>query len=136
MKIDNYKTLVYEEDERKAHPSSFHRNGTGNRRTQHVVITKKEQVAVFLEKCGLTAIMNDRVCLSILWHFPRKEYNENETDLFVHMSGFTCSTKPPFVPSTFVIADYVVTEEAQQKAKDLIDMLNGWKGIEGSYQED
>lgn len=136
MKINNYKSLVYEEDERKINPAAFHNNGTGNRRTQHVTITKKEQVAAFLEKCGLTAIMNDRVCLSLLWRFPRKEYSEKEDDLFVHMSGFTCSNNPPFKPQTFVIADYVVTEEAQQKARDIIDMLNGWKGIEVSYQED
>ena len=136
MKIDNYKSLAYEEDERKNNPSSFHNNGTGNRRVQHITLSNKEQIAAFLEKCGLTGIKNDRICLSILWHFPRKEYNENETDLFVHMSGFTCSTKPPFVPNTFVIADYVVTEEAQKKARELIDMLNDWKGIEVSYQED
>lgn len=129
MKIDNYNSLVYEEDERKVNPAAFYNNGTGAKAIQHVTISNQEQVAEFLEKCGLTGITDERVHLSILWNLPRKEYNEDETHLFVHMDGFTYSTKPPFRPKHFVIADYVVTEEAQKKARELIDVLNSWNGI-------
>ena len=129
MKIDNYKSLVYEEDESKANPSSFYNNGTGSKAIQHVTISNKEKVAEFLEKCGLTGIADEKIHLSILWNLPRKEYNEDESHLFVHMDGFTYGSKPPFNPKHFVIADYVVTEEAQEKAKELINMLNSWKEI-------
>ena len=49
------------------------------------------------------------------------------------MSGCTYSNEPPFVPKHFVIANNIVTEEDQAKAKEIIDLLNGWDGIEVSY---
>jgi hypothetical protein len=133
MKIDNYKTLTYEEDERINNPIAFGRNGKGNRKCQHIIISNPKQVKTFLEKYELTGIADEMICISILWRFPRKEFNEK--DMWVTMSGITYNTRL-FRPKTFVIADNIVTEEDQSKAKEIIDTLNKWNGIEVSYEED
>lgn len=130
MKIDTYKTLTYREDEREKNPIAFALSN-GNRKCQHVKISNKEQVEEFLNKYGLIGILDDNVSLSILWNLPRKKYNE--TDMWVCMSGFTYSNELPFVPKKFVISDNIVTEEDQMKAKEIIDLLNCWEGIEVSY---
>ena len=128
MKIDTYKTLTYEEDEREKNPNAF---ALRNRKCQHVKISNKEQVKEFLNKYGLSGILDDNINISILWNFPRKKYDEK--DMWVCMSGCTYSNEPPFVPKHFVISNNIVTEEDQARAKEIIDLLNGWDGIEVSY---
>ena len=130
MKIDTYKTLTYEEDEREKNPNAFALSN-GNRKCQHVKISNKEQVKEFLNKYGLSGILDDNINISILWNFPRKKYDEK--DMWVCMSGCTYSNEPPFVPKHFVISNNIVTEEDQARAKEIIDLLNGWDGIEVSY---
>lgn len=130
MKINTYNTLTYEEDEIKANPAAFTQGEIGKRKCQHVTISDKAQISEFLSKCGLESIADEMVTLSILWHFPRRQYNE--TDMWVCMSGYTYNRKF-FKPKTFVISDNIVTEESQKLAKELIDMLNGWDGLEVSY---
>lgn len=90
----------------------------------------KEQVEEFLNRYGLTGILDDNISLSILWHFPRKKYNEK--DMWVCMSGCTYNNED-FRPKHFVISDNIVTEEGQVKAKEIIDLLNGWERLEVSY---
>ena len=97
-----------------------------------IIISNKKQVKTFLEKYELTGIVDEMICISILWHFPRKEFNEK--DMWVTMSGITYNTRL-FRPKTFVIADNIVTKEDQNKAKEIIDTLNKWNGIEVSYDE-
>lgn len=133
MKIDNYKTLTYEEDERINNPASFHHNGKGNRRVQHVIVSEPSQVKDFLDKYDLSGISDEKICLSILWNFPRKEYNEKT--MWVVMSGITYNVKK-FIPKSFVISDNIVTKESQTLAQNIIDTLNSYKGIEIDYAED
>lgn len=129
MKIDTYKSLTYEEREREKNPIAFSLSG-GNRKCQHVKISKKEQVDEFLNRCGLIEISDDNINISILWNFPREKYNEK--DMWVCMSGFTYSNEE-FKPKHFVISNNIVTEEDQVKAKEIIDFLNGLEGLEVSY---
>lgn len=134
MKIDTYKVLTYEEDERENNPVAFAMSSggrKGNRKCQRVIISNKEQVKEFLDRYGLSGISDDNISISVLWHFPRKQYGEK--DMWVCMSGFTYSNEPPFVPKPFVISNNIVTEEDQNKAKEIIDFLNGWEGIEVTY---
>lgn len=130
MKIDTYKNLTYEEDERKNNPSAFFHDGNGNRKCQSVRIANDKQVKDFLEKYELTGISDEKISISILWNFPRRQYNE--TNMWVCLSGFTYNEKE-FYPKHFVIADNIVTEETQNRAKEMIDMLNTWNGIDVFY---
>lgn len=132
MKIDTYKTLIYEEDERKRNPIAFAHNGKGNRKCQHVKISNKKQVEEFLNKYGLMGIYDNMINLSILWNFPRRRCSE--TNMWVCLSGFTYSDEE-YYPKHFVISDNIVTEKAQEKAMEIIDLLNTWSGIEISYPE-
>lgn len=129
MKIDTYKSLTYEEEERDKNPTAF-AISNGNRKCQHVRISKKEQVEEFLNRYSLMGILDDNISLSILWNFPRKMYNEK--DMWVCMSGYTYNNED-FRPKHFVISDNIVTEEDQAKAKEIIDLLNGWEGLVVSY---
>ena len=129
MKIDIYKTLTYAEDEMKRNPVAYSQNG--NRKTQHVTISNSSQVEAFLEKYGLNGIKDENISLSILWNLPRRKYFEN--DMWVCISGFTYGNEPPFVPKRFVIADNAVTTESQNKAVEIINLLNKWTGIDVSY---
>ena len=133
MKIDTYKTLTFEEDERKNNPIAFSRDGNGNRKCQHITITNDKQVKYFLKKYELTEIADEKISISILWNFPRKQYNE--TNMWVCLSGFTYNEKE-FHPKHFVISDNIVTEETQNRTREIIDLLNTWDGIEVSYPED
>lgn len=133
MKIDTYKTLTYEEDERKNNPIAFAHNGNGNRKCQSVRFSSSKQVKDFLEKYGLTGISDEKISISILWNFPRRQYNES--NMWVCLSGFTYNEKE-FNPKHFVISDNIITEETQNRAKEIIDLLNTWNGIEVSYPED
>lgn len=133
MKIDTYKTLTYEEDERKNNPKAFYHNGNGNRKCQHVRIINSRQVKEFLEKYGLKGISDERISISILWNFPRRQYNE--ANMWVCLSGFTYNEEE-FYPKFFMISDNFVTEKAQNRAKEIIDLLNTWNGIEVSYPDD
>lgn len=131
MRIDTYKTFTYEEDERKNNPMAFSHNG--NRKCQHVRIINKNQVMNFLEKYGLTEILDDKISISILWNFPRRQYRE--TNMWVCLSGYTYNEKN-FYPKNFAISDNIITEEAQNRAKEIIDTLNTWSGIEVSYPKE
>lgn len=133
MKIDTYKNLTYEEDERKNNPIAFSRGGNGNRKCQHVTIKNNKQVKYFLEKYGLTEISDEKISISILWNFPRRQYNE--TNMWVCLSGFTYNEKE-FHPKHFVISDNIGNGETQIRAKEIIDFLNTRDGIEVSYPED
>lgn len=133
MKIDTYKNLTYEEDERKNNPIAFSRDGNGNRKCQHITITNDNQVECFLKKYGLTGISDEKISISILWNFPRRQYNE--TNMWVCLSGFTYNEKE-FYPKHFVISDNIVNKKAQNKAMEMIDLLNTWDGIEINYPED
>lgn len=133
MKIDTYKTLVYEEDERKRNPIAFTHNGKGNRKCQHVKISNRKQVEEFLNKYGLMGINDNLISLSILWNFPRRRYNE--TNMWVCLSGVTYNNEN-FYPKQFVVSDNVVTMESQNRAMEIIDLLNTWNGIEVNYPED
>ena len=132
MKIDTYKELIYEEDERKSNPIAFAHNGKGNRKCQHVIISDKKQVKAFLNRYDLTGITDENISISILWNLPRKQYDE--TNMWVCLSGFTYNEKEVY-PKHFVISDNIVTEEAQNRAKEMIDMLNTWNGIEVFYNK-
>lgn len=130
MKIDTYKVLTYEEVEREKNPIAFALSN-GNRKFQHIKMSNKKQVEEFLNRYGLSGILDDNISLSILWNFPRKKYSEK--DMWVCISGFTYGNKSPFVPKHFVISNNIATEEDQTRAKEIIDLLNGWEGIEVSY---
>lgn len=132
MRIDTYKSLVYDEDERTANPNAYFKNG--NRKVQHALVSDKKDIERVLKSVGLEGIANDRLSFSILWNFPRKEYSE--TSMWVTVSGFTCGSKPPFVPNTFCIASNVVTEGDQKRALSLIDLLNSIVGIRVEYQDE
>lgn len=129
MKIDIYKVLTYDEDEIKRNPAAYWQNG--NRKCQHVTISNSSQVREFLNKYDLNGIKDDNISLSILWNLPRRDYSEN--DMWVCISGFTYGNEPPFVPKRFVISDNAVTTESQNKAVEIIDLLNTWTGIEITY---
>ena len=130
MKIDTYKVLTYDEEEREKNPDAYSLS-SGNRKCQSVRISNKEQVKDFLSKYGLIGVLDDNIILTILWNFPRKKYGES--DMWVCMSGYTYSNNPPFIPKHFVISDNRVTEEAQNEAMEIIDLLNTWEGIKVSY---
>lgn len=129
MKIDIYKALTYVEDEIKRNPVAYSQNG--NRKCQHVKISNDGQVKEFLNRYGLDGIKDDNISLSILWNLPRRDYSENE--MWVCISGFTYSNEQPFVPKHFTISDSVVTIETQNKAVEIINLLNTWTGINVSY---
>lgn len=133
MKIDTYKTLTYEENERKRNPIAFTHNGKGNRKCQHVKISNRKQVEEFLNKYGLMGINDNMISLSILWNFPRRRCNE--TNMWVCLSGFTYNNEN-FCPKHFVISDNIIENETQNKAMKIIDLLNTWNGIEVNYPED
>lgn len=133
MKIDTYKNLTYEEDERKNNPITFSRGGNGNRKCQHITISNSKQVKDFLEKYELTGITDEKISISVLWNFPRRQYNE--TNMWVCLSGFTYNEKE-FHPKHFVISDNIVNKKAQNKAMEIIDLLNTWDGIGVNYSED
>ena len=132
MKIDTYKELTYEEDERKRNPIAFAHNGKGNRKCQHVIISDKKQVESFLNRYDLTGILDNKLSMSILWNFPRRQYDE--IGMWVCLSGFTYSDKD-FSPKHFIVSDNIVTEESQNKAMEIIDLLNTWNGIEVFYNK-
>ena len=135
MKVDTYKSLVFDEDERIANPDAYFKSGTSkNRKIQHVLVNNRQDAERVLETLGLEGIVNDRLSFSILWNLPRKEYSE--TSMWVTVSGFTCGSNPPFVPNTFCIASNVVSQEDQKRALDLIDNLNTLRGIEVEYQQE
>ncbi len=129
MKIDIYKALTYVEDEIKRNPVAYSQNG--NRKCQHVKISNDGQVKEFLNRYGLDGIKDDNISLSILWNLPRRDYSENE--MWVCISGFTYGNEQPFVPKHFTISDSVVTIESQNKAVEIINLLNTWTGIDVSY---
>lgn len=129
MKIDIYRALTYVEDEIKRNPVAYSQNG--NRKCQHVKISNNGQVKEFLNRYGLEEIKDDNISLSILWNLPRRDYSENE--MWVCISGFTYGNKQPFVPKHFTISDNVVTIESQNKAVEIINLLNTWTGIDVSY---
>lgn len=133
MKIHTYDTMTYEEDERINNSVAYAHNGKGNRKCQHIRIFQENQVKYFLEKFGLSGINDEQISLSILWNLPRKQYNE--TKMWVCLSGFTYNNND-FRPKNFVISDNIVKEESQEIAKEIIDLLNTWDGIEVSYPED
>lgn len=127
-RVDTYKELTYDEDERLRNPNAYGCSGEGNRSCQHIEL-EGEQAERFMKACGLGKIYkkDDCVGLSILWNLPRKEYNE--TNMWVNMSGYTYSfdTEMNFKHVNFVISDNRPSKEAQQKAINLIDMLNDWR---------
>lgn len=129
MKIDIYKALTYVEDEIKRNPVAYSQNG--NRKCQHVKISNDGQVKEFLNRYGLDGIKDDNISLSILWNLPRRDYSENE--MWVCISGFTYGNEQPFAPKHFTISDSVVTIESQNKAVEVINLLNTWTGIDVSY---
>ena len=139
-KIDTYKELTYDEDERLRNPDAYSYNGKGGRTCQHISL-EGSQAKQFAMQCGLKSCYHegDSVNLSILWNLPRKEYNE--TNMWVNMSGYVFSlktfkdTEMSFKHTNFVISDNCVTKEAQQRALDIIDMLNEWKGKEISHKK-
>ncbi len=135
-RVDTYKELTYDEDERLRNPDAYSYSGEGNRTCQNVNL-EGEQAERFMKACGLESIYKkgDEVGLSILWNLPRKEYNE--TDMWVNMSGYVCSfdAEMNYKHVNFPISDNYVKEEAQQKALDLIDMLNEWAEEERSLPE-
>ncbi len=133
MKIDTYNALTYEEDEREKNPVAFDHNGKGNRKCQHIRISDRKQAEEFLNRYNLTGILDDMISISVLWNFPRRRYKEKE--MWVCLSGFTYNNKE-FYPKHFVISDSIVTEKAQSKAKEILDLLNTWEGIEVSYPEE
>lgn len=132
MKIDTYKTLIYEEDEKERNPIAFTHNGKGNRKCQTIRISDRKQVEKFLNKYGLIGILDDMISISVLWNFPRRRYNEER--MWVCLSGFTYNNNE-FYPKHFVISDNIVIKETQEKAKEILDLLNTWEGIEVSYPE-
>ena len=129
MKIYIYRALTYVEDEIKRNPVAYSQNG--NRKCQHVKISNNGQVKEFLNRYGLEEIKDDNISLSILWNLPRRDYSENE--MWVCISGFTYGNEQPFVPKHFTISDNVVTIESQNKAVEIINLLNTWTGIDVSY---
>ena len=133
MKIDTYKSLTYEEDERMKNPSAFYHSGKGNRKCQHVHITDKRQIQIILDVLNLANLMNDNLSFSILWNFPRKKYNEDQ--MWVCMSGYTYSNEY-FNPNSFVVSDNVVTDYSQKIAMEVLDTLNKLSDITVSYPND
>lgn len=129
MKIDIYKALTYVEDDIKRNPVAYSQNG--NRKCQHVKISNNDQVKEFLNRYGLDGIKDNNISLSILWNLPRRDYHENE--MWVCISGFTYGNEPSFVPKHFTISDSIVTIESQNKAVEIINLLNTWTGIDVSY---
>jgi len=125
-KVDTYKELTYDEDERLKNPVAYSCNGEGERTDQRINL-EGEQAKQFMVQFGLEKWYREgnNVDLLILWRLPRKEYNE--TDMWVYMSGYSYSLDP-FNPNHFVISDGRVIKEAQQKALDIIDTLNEWVG--------
>lgn len=125
MNIDIYKTLTYDEDERKRIPCAYSHATLGglggNRKCQHVTVREPKIIHEFLSKFEFSQIANDNLSLSILWNLPRKQYGE--TDMWVNISGFTYSNDTPFSPNKFVIADNIVTEDAQKRALEVLEFL-------------
>lgn len=135
-RVDTYKELTYDEDERLRNPDAYGYSGEGSRTCQHVELEGK-QAERFMKECGLEGYYKegDKVTLSLLWNLPRKKYNE--TDMWVNMSGYvyTFDAEMNFKHVNFSISDNCVTEEAQQRAMNLIDMLNEWAEEERSLPE-
>lgn len=129
MKIDIYKTLTYAEDDIKRNPVAYRENG--NRKCQHVRISNSRQVGTFLNKFELEDISDENISLSILWNLPRRKYSE--TDMWVCISGCSYGNEPPFVSKRFTISDNIMTVESQNKAVEIINLLNTWSGIDVSY---
>lgn len=117
MNIDIYKTLTYDEEERERIPFAY---GT-NRKCQHVSVRDPKIINEFLSKFELSQIANDNLDLSILWNLPRKQYGE--TNMWVNLSGHTYSNDSPFSSVNFVIADNIVTEDAQKRALEVLEFL-------------
>lgn len=134
MKIDTFSTIAYEEDERAANPTAYFRNGTGDRRCQHVTVSVPKQVETLLETLGLYGFADDVVHLSIWWKLPRKACGEE--NMYVTASGYTCSKTPPFCPTTFILADNRAIKVHQEQVREAIDLLNSWEGIDVKYQDD
>lgn len=133
IKVETYKTLTFEEDARLANPAAYSRNG--NRKCQHAIITKKEEVDTFLSFCGLDATLDDAVIISILWHLPSRELCTRE-EMWVCLSGYTFNSRvdSAFRPTHFVISDNTTDDEAQEKALAVIDLLNSLSYINVGYE--
>ena len=130
MKIDIYKELAYEEDERKRIPYAYADNGKGNRRCQHINIVEKNAVEDFLKTFNLYNILDDEISIAILWNLPRAEYNEK--NMWVCLSGFTYNNED-FYPKHFVISDNLSPEKTKDRAMDVLEYLNKVSGIEVNY---
>lgn len=129
-KVDTYKSLTYEEDERKNNPIAFWNNGKGNRKNQTVVVREQSQIEKILSKLNLHRISTNCLDISILWNFPRKQYKESK--MWVCMTVYY-STR---YYCHYAVSDNIVTQDDQKKAMEIIDFLNESTGVETYYPDD
>jgi len=115
---------LYMEDVQEKYPYLFHDNS--NTKCIHVSIKNNDAIRKILElsEINISVTDNSVLCLSILWNFPRKQFNEDL--MWVCLSGFFFKmNNGVVVPGhNIVISNNRVNESASKKADSVIEYIN------------
>lgn len=120
--IDDINDL-FEEEIIKKYPHLFCDNG--NVKKIHIETSNKEMIVGILKIAEKEIEIKDEdaLCLTLLWNFPRRQYDE--TSRWVCMSGIMYDKNTNMIiGSNFVVSDNVVTNVTQKQANNIIELIN------------